>query len=525
MKKKQIILKLRKKILKDSILKKVVSNIISYFPNTYLVGGFIRDIVLDIDSRNLDIIAQFSQKKISEFVSSIKGAKFFPLDSKRRIFRMIIKHDSQIKNDSKITTVDFSFYDNIKIEDELSNRDFTINAIAVSTAIFSEDYESLFKLPLDVIKDYELKMKNKFFEKNELPDNLTFELIDPFNGLKDLVEKELKLVSENALKNDPVRILRAFRFKLSHNLSISEKLKQAIISDSNMLRFVAGERKADEILKIFSNDNVSSILKKMQNLNVLKQLFPSIENSIGLFQYGYHSEDVFNHSLKCVEKMENIEEFIKSYLTDYSKQIFSHLNEPVQGDHKRFTFLRLATFLHDIGKPETRFIDNNGRTKFHNHQKVGAKKMKDICEDLRLSNKATNYLVKIVEKHMRIPNLLSVEEITDRATYRFIREARDELIDLILLCYVDLVADPGPLVERYSEEKMVKYFHRILKLKERVKKQDEKPLIRGDEIIEKFGLTPGPKIGEFLKLIGKEKTLGKISTKEQALKMIQEILK
>ncbi len=504
MEKKQIILKLKEKILKDSTLKEIFNKIVSYFPDSYLVGGFIRDIALDIDSRNLDIVAQFSPEKISKFVSSIKGAKFFPLDIKRKIFRMIIK------NDSDITTVDFSFYDIIKIKDELTGRDFTINAIAVPTAIFSEDY----KLPTKIIKKY-----------YELPYKLPFNLIDPFNGLKDLTEGRLRLVSEKALQDDPVRILRAFRFKLFHNLSIPEELEQKIKLDSNMLRFISGERIAEEVLKIFSYDNISSILKEMQELNVLKHIFLSIEDNVGIPQFGYHSEDVFGHLLKCVDKMDNIEEFIKLYLTDYSKQIFSHLSELIQGDYKRFTFLKLAAFLHDIGKSETKVVDINGKIRFYNHQKVGAEKTENICKDLRLSNKATNYLVKIVEKHMRIPNLLSLEEITDRATYRLIREAGDELIDLILLFYVDLVADPGPLVEKDSEEKMVKYFRRILKLKERVKKQTKKPLIRGDEIIEKFGLTPGPKIGEFLKLIEKERALGNISTKDEALKKIQERLK
>jgi len=504
MEKKQIILKLREKILKDSTLKEIFNKIVSYFPDSYLVGGFIRVIALDIDSRNLDIVAQFSPEKISKFVSSIKGAKFFPLDIKRKMFRMIIK------NDSDITTVDFSFYDIIKIKDELTGRDFTINAIAVPTAIFSEDY----KLPTKITKkDY------------ELPYKLPFNLIDPFNGLKDLTEGMLRLVSEKALQDDPVRILRAFRFKLFHNLSIPEELEQKIKLDSNMLRFISSERIAEEVLKIFSYDNISSILKEMQELNVLKHIFLSIEDNVGIPQFGYHSEDVFGHLLKCVDKMDNIEEFIKLYLTDYSKQIFSHLSELIQGDYKRFTFLKLAAFLHDIGKSETKVVDINGKIRFYNHQKVGAEKTENICKNLRLSNKATNYLVKIVEKHMRIPNLLSLEEITDRATYRLIREAGDELIDLILLCYVDLVADPGPLVEKDSEEKMVKYFRRILKLKERVKKQTKKPLIRGDEIIEKFGLTPGPKIGEFLKLIEKERALGNISTKDEALKKIRERLK
>jgi len=516
MKKKEIILKLKKKILKDSTLKKVVNEIGSNFPNSYLVGGFIRDIALDIDSRNLDIVAQFSPEKIANFVSSIKSAKFFPLDIKRKIFRMIIKNYSakkdngEIKNDSEITTIDFSFYDIIKIKNELTGRDFTINAIAVPTVIFSETYE----LPTKIIKkDY------------ELPYKLPFNLIDPFNGLKDLTEGRLRLVSEKALQDAPVRILRAFRFKLSHNLSISEKLKQKIKSDSNMLRSVSGERIAEEVLKIFSHTNLSSTLKEMQKLNVLKQLFPSIEDNVGISQFGYHSEDIFDHLLKCIDKMDNIEEFIKIYLNDYSKQIFSHLNKLIQGDYKKFTFLKLAIFLHDIGKSETKVVDINGRIRFYNHQKVGAEKTENICENLRLSNKATNYLVKMIEKHMRIPNLLGLEKITDRATYRLIREAGDELIDLILLCYVDRVADPGPLVEVDFEKKMIKYFNKILYLRAKIIKQTKKPLIRGDEIIEKFGLTPGPKIGEILKLVEKERALGNISTKNKALKMIQERLK
>ena len=340
-----------------------------------------------------------------------------------------------------------------------------------------------------------------------------------------MTEGRLRLVSEKALQDDPVRILRAFRFKLSQNFSISEELERKIKSDSNMLRFVSGERIADEVLKIFSYDNISSTLREMQKLNVLKHIFLSIEDNVGISQFGYHSEDVFGHLLKCVDKMDNIEEFIKLYLTDYSKQIFSHLNKLIQGDYKKFTFLKLATFFHDISKSETKVVDNNGRIKFYNHQNVGAEKIENICKNLRLSNKATNYLVKMVEKHMKIPNLLGLEKITDRATYRLIREAGDELIDLILLCYVDRVADPGPLVEVDFKKKMIKYFNKILYLREKIKKQTKKPLIRGDEIIEKFELTPGPKIGEILKLVEKERALGNISNKRQALSIIKEEVK
>ena len=489
MNKKEIVLRTKRKILKDSTFRKVIDRIVFYFPNSYLVGGFIRDVALDKDSRNLDIVAQFSLKKMKEFVSSINGAKFFTLDDTRNIFRMILK------DNNKITTIDFSLYDVAKISDELRNRDFTINSIAIPMDVFTECYHE------------------------------PFVIIDPFEGSRDLIKKRLRLVSENALKEDPVRILRAFRFKLSHDLLIPEKLKQRIMLDSNMLRLVSGERIAEEILKIFSYKNISSALKEMQKLNVLKHIFLSIEENIGIPQYGYHSEDVFGHLLKCVDKIDNIDKFIKIYLTDYSKQIFSHLNKPIQGDYKRFTFLKLATFLHDIGKSETKVVDKNGRIKFYNHQKVGAEKTEIICKNLRFSKKATNYLVKVVKKHMRIPNLLGLEEITDRATHKLIREAGDELIDLILLCYIDSIADPGPLVEVDFEKKMVKYFKKLLYLKDEIKRQVKEPLIRGDEIINKFGLTPGPEIGEILKFVEKERALGNISTKNNALKKIKERLK
>jgi len=489
MDKKEIVLKLRKKILKDSVFKKVIDKIVSYFPDSYLVGGFIRDIALNRDTRNLDIVAQFSNEKIQQFVSNIKGAKIFTLDATRKIFRMIIKNYNQT------TAIDFSFFDVDKIKDELANRDFTINAIAVPIAMLSKNYCEHLKI------------------------------LDPFDGLRDLIEGKLRLVSDKALRDDPIRILRAFRFKLSHKLLISEKLKQRIKADSNRLRFVSGERIADEVLKIFSYNNISSTLKEMQELIVLKEVFPSIEDNVGLIQNGYHLEDVFGHLLKCIEKIEDIEKFIDLYFTDYKTQIFSHLSKPMQGEYERFTLLKLATFLHDISKSETRVVDSNGRIRFYNHQRVGAEKVENICKNLKLSKKATNYLIKIVEKHMRIPNLLSLEKITDRATYRLIREAGDELIDLILLCYVDRVADPGSLIEMDFEKKMIKYLHNLLYLKEKIKKQTKKPLIRGDEIIEIFGLTPGPEIGGILKLVEKERALGNISTKNEALKKIQERLK
>ncbi|MEO0101416.1 MAG: HD domain-containing protein [candidate division WOR-3 bacterium] len=455
--------------LKAPLLKRVleeIGNLLEDRREYYLVGGAIRDIVLKRAPFDFDLaVAGKGIELASHFAQRIRG-KFVLLSEKEDEARVVKRGI-----DGKIFTFDFKGLVGGEIVTDLKDRDFTINAIA-------------------------------FGPLNDLEKARVF---DPFAGLSDIRKKIIRLVSEDALRKDPLRILRAVRFALELNFRIDKNLWS--FGREISLAGIARERIAYEVLRILGAKNTYSYIQKLLLLGLLPQIFPS-------FAFFFQDQETFRHSLLTYKKLESILSDEKDEIGRFFRQ-FPEWQDYIKSPNI-LPILKLAALFHDLAKPLTR-REEEGEVHFYGHDALGAKLIFDsLKKELRLSNDISERVKRLTLYHMRL-HLLATrsEEITERAMRRFLRDLGEDALGLMALTCAD-----GYATARKTKHLEIA-IERIINFKrEEDKKKNIKRLVTGYDLID-LGLKPGP---IFKKILGEieEMTLeGKIRTKEEGLEYVR----
>jgi len=298
---------------------------------------------------------------------------------------------------------------------------------------------------------------------------------DPFGGLEDIEKKVIRtpLDPEITFKDDPLRILRAVRFATTLHFTIEEKTRQAIIKMAPRLKILSWERITDEFLKMLAADQPSRGVFLLDELGLLEYIFPELLDLKGVEQrQGFHHKDVFLHTLKVLDNVAEKTDKIP---------------------------LRFAALVHDIAKPRTKAFKEGIGWTFHGHDEIGARMMEKIARRMHLSNEFKKYVQKLVRLHLR-PIFLSTDEVTDSAIRRLIVQACDDLDDLFILCRADITSGNPEKVRRHLAN-----FDYVVRRVQEVREKDQlrafQSPVRGEEIMEVTGLTPGPLIGKLKKAI------------------------
>lgn len=446
----------------------------------WLVGGFLRDIYLKqrkelvdfdfcVEKKTLPIVREFA-KKIS--------SKFIVLDKDQESFRVILKKKG------KIYTYDFTRMRGINLEADLALRDFTINTLTVS------------------LLDKRLK------------------LIDFFSGREDIKKKVIKVVRDVVIPQDPLRILRGFSFVANYGFRINAKTLKLMVEHKHLIKGVSKERVNEELFKILTSDNSYEAIKIMDKLKIIDEFIPEIKKMRGIAQGTYHHLDVWKHSLETLRQFELL--FTKRLVKN--KDIASYLNEELASQRRRIQIIKLACLLHDIGKPKAK-KKLNKKTIFHSHEKIGRDLTEGIADNLRLSLREKSILMKLIFWHLRPGYLADQINPSRRAIYRFFRDTQEEGVAVILLSFSDWRATRGPLTDA---KKRKRHEGIMLDLVDKYfadkKKKPLPKIIDGHSIMKKFKISSGPLIGVILQKIKEEQALGKISTKEEALRKAKEII-
>jgi putative nucleotidyltransferase with HDIG domain len=421
----------------------------------YLVGGAIRDILLGRTPCDFDFaIAGSGVKFAREFAKRIRGS--FVLLSEKDDEARIVKDD---------IIYDFNGIGNKQVYYDLRRRDFTINAIAVN-----------------------LKRPNK--------------IIDYFSGLKHLAQKKIVPTSNESLKLDPLRILRAFRQALEFNFKIDDKV--FVLAKEITLNEIASERISYELLRICEHPKSFKYIKILYRLGFITQIFPLAQELVS-------NKDLFAHSLRTYKMIEAIVSG-KSYFSQFKNEFETYFSSLPY----RRALLKIAGLLHDIAKPHTEFKTDTGDVHFYGHDNLGAKIVQRMAnEKLRFSRKQTQMLKDLVAFHMRLHLLATAPELTDRAIRRFFRDLGDEFFGLMILTFADGYATAkktGHLEEKFMRMMRLKYADD--------KKRKVIRLINGDDLIA-IGYKPGPEFKPMLQELEEMQLDGKINTKEQGLEYIQ----
>jgi poly(A) polymerase len=468
----------------------------------YLVGGAVRDALMRRKIHDLDFILPGNAVKISRQIANRMGAAFFPMDEEYDTGRVIL-----ISKDGSRFTLDFAAQRGDNLESDLRARDFTINAMAADV-----------RQPQAII--------------------------DPLGGAADLLAKIIRPCSPSAFINDPIRVVRAIRQAAVFGFHIPPETRALMRTAAPLLPGISPERMRDELFRLLDGPRVAASIRALDMLGALSYILPEMETLKGVEQSSPHLDDVWNHTLNVVQKLEIVLAALDPQydqekaanlalgmlvlqLGRYRERLGEHLNEQLNADRPLRPLLFLAALYHDAGKPEMHTTNDEGKHHFYGHDEVGAQIVEKRAISLRLSNSETERVRKIVRGHLR-PILLEHDGNlpTRRAVYRFFREAGEAGVDV---CILSLADNLGTSSETFSQDQ---WSHHLEVIRSLLEAWWEHPheriipvvLVNGDDLMRELEISPGPQVGKLLDAIREAQAVGQVGTREEAIELAKKLL-
>ncbi len=434
---------------------------------TFVVGGYVRDLLMGRDTQDIDLMVTGNGIAFAKELAHRLGVERV-VAYEQFGTALIPLQETQVEVASARTET----YDPHSrkpavepgtVQTDMSRRDFTVNALAVS--LRGESYG---------------------------------ELVDPHGGIQDIECRLLRtpLDPDTTFSDDPLRMLRAARFAAQLRFEVIPECLESIARQKERISIVAWERITDEIMKLLAADHPSIGFLILKKTGLLQLVFPELDELSGVdIVDGRGHKDVFLHTLQVVDNAATLSA------------------KPA---------LRFAALVHDIAKPRTKRYEQKRGWTFHHHEEAGRKMVAAVARRMRLSNELRDYLMKLTRLHLR-PIALAKEGITDSAVRRLMREAGDDVDDLMMLCRADITTKRDDKVARYMGN-----FERVEVLMADVTVRDQmrafQSPVRGDEIMRLCGLQPGPQVGRLKGAIEDAILEGEIEdTYEAALAHLLEI--
>ena len=453
----------------------------------YLVGGSVRDILLNREIKDLDIVVSQVPKEFAVELQKELDGTVVELDVLHEIYRVVLKTGF---------IIDISKLNGEVIQQDLFHRDFTINAMAY-----------------DLTNGWPIQQN---------------QIIDPFNGRVHLKEKMIKHMNEKVFLQDPARMFRAARLMAELDFAIDEGTIELINKHSELVKDVPGERITPELFAILKENNSYYFLSYMETkLGILNKIFPDLEIMKDVGECKYHVVDCWTHSIYTMKLAENVI-YSKGFFEDHIRDAYEkHTREVIASDRTRLQLLKLGALFHDIGKPSAKKVDNKGRTRFRGHEITGAEIVREYAERLKLSTKERDILYKYVSLHMIPLVLYKTNDVSGKALYKTFNDMREETLDILLISLADIIAT-RKLLDPNEEMGMFKVHmeyiaNNYLTRYKPVEKLSN--IISGKELMEKLNLSEGTQIGELLEEIRKAIYFGQISdSKENVLNYVKELI-
>lgn len=449
----------------------------------WLVGGAVRDRLLgraEAGSPDLDLAVGGDVEAAARTLARAARAAVFPLSEDFGAWRVVGRGGAW--------QADLSPLLGDTIEQDLAQRDFTVNAIAEPLA--------------------------------------GGEPIDPTGGRADLAARRLRMVSAAAFAADPLRVLRLPRFACELGLAADEETVRAAAGHAPALAQVAGERVFAELKRIVAAPDPLAGIELMERVGALGAVLPELAALAGVEQSAYHHLDVYQHTLGVLAETVALErDPVAVFGEADGAAVAALLAEPLADELTRGTALRFGALMHDVAKPQTRGVTGEGRITFYGHDAAGAKTARAILARLHASERLRAHVAALTRHHLRLGFLVRERPLSPRAEYRYLKACEPVEVDVTLLSVADRLATRG----RKADEAIAKHLQLARELigpalAWRVHGSPAVP-IRGDELADALAIARGPQLGALLAQLEEAVYAGEVHTREDAVEHARRLLR
>ena len=442
----------------------------------WVVGGTVRDALLGRPIHDVDLAVAGSAHQAAERIRKGTGGPIFRLSDTFGSYRALAPERDWM--------ADLTPLQGDTIEEDLANRDFAINAIAV---------------PLH-----------------------GGEPVDPHGGIADVEHRVLRVLP-GAYDRDPLRPLRMVRLATELDLAPDRATEEATKRAALLVTQAAAERVFAELRRLVLADRVLDGLDLADDLGIVRAVIPELAELHGVEQSHFHHADVHGHTLEVLQELIGLERDLERVFGDLSPRLRTVLDQPLADELTRGQALRFAALLHDIGKPQTRGVRPDGRVTFMGHDAVGEDVIGVICRRLRTSTALRDFLGRITRHHLVLGFLVHEQPLSRAAVYRYLTRTEPVEVETTVLTCADRLATRG----RNAEDAIARHLDlarelmaEALDFRERGR---PKPAVRGDVLARELGMRGGPELGELIERLREAAFTGEATTPEEALQLARRL--
>jgi poly(A) polymerase len=437
---------------------------------SWIVGGALRDELLGRPVTDVDIAIDGDPEAAARKLAAELGGPVFQLSDAFGAWRVVDRSGGRI--------YDFAPLQGETIEEDLAQRDFTVNAMACP---------------------------------HEGGD-----LIDPLGGRADIDSRTLRVIGPEAYENDPLRPLRLARFAAELGFAPDPETERLTAAAAPRVAEASGERVFAELRRLVLAPGAVEGLALADRLGLLRAVLPELVDLHDVEQSPYHHLDVYGHTLEVFERLVELEEEATGDLREV-------LDEPLADELTRGEALRIAALLHDIGKPATHAVREDGRVTFIGHDRLGEDMVRAIARRLRTSERLSRFLGAVTRHHLVLGFLVHERPLDRRAVYRYLKRTSPVEVEVTLLSCADRLATRGKNAERAIDAHLQLAEELMPAAIEWRRKGPPRLPLRGDELAQELGIEPGPELGRVLAELEEAAYAGEVSDREQAVELARRL--
>jgi poly(A) polymerase len=449
--------------------------------DAWIVGGAIRDALLGRRVTDVDVAVPGDPQPSARALAEEARGPVFPLSEAFGAWRVIDRRAGRV--------YDVSSLQGDTIEEDLAKRDFTVNAMA----------RPLGELSLAA-----------------LAEPLGGALVDPLGGQADVEARTLRVIGPGAYQSDPLRALRLARFAAELGFEPDPETERLTRAAAARVSEAAGERIFAELRRLVLAPGVVSGLAVADRLELLRAVLPELAALHDVEQSHYHHLDVYGHTVEVLERLIELEQ-------QASGRLRAVLDEPLGDELTRGQALRFGALLHDIGKPATHAVRDEGRVTFMGHDRLGEEMVHDVCRRLRTSERFSRYVGALTRHHLVLGFLVHERPLDRRAVYRYLRRTEPVEVEVTLLSCADRLATRG----RKADAAIAAHLELAGELMEAALDWREhgppRPLVRGDDLGRELDIARGPELGRLLAALEEAAYADEVATREDALRFARRL--